>query len=690
MLKYNDVLSKLENKKKSSEGYTAKCPCHDDKSNSLSVTEKDGKVLFYCHAGCDQKDVYEALKNDHYVPDYEEKPAIITKSKPQKSQKEKSEFQCAYDYVDPSGTLVYQIVRYKVYKENGEIGKKFMVRRPYEGGWTYNRKGIKLYPYNLVNVLAAKKAVCLVEGEKDADNLIKIGVTATTTPFGVGKWDDEYTEYFRDKNVIIFPDNDKPSRDHFEDVAFELNKVAMSVKIVNLPDLEEKQDISDYLEKGYGRADLIKLINKAPYYSPSEAKSKEKKQLKVFDHPAKVFDKNWESKLMFKSTGEIITNTHNMMLYLKNHPDVADAFAFDKQLCQNQLIKRPPWLNPNETLPMVIDDNQVMLATAWLNTKMFNATDILVGRVISSVCKNNTYNSLQDYLKKLMWDGKPRIDKLFVYYCRAKDTEYHRLVGRKFCISAVARALKPGSKVDNMIILEGKQGIKKSTFIETLFGENFFTDHLDTLGSKECVQQMIGKWGIELAELHNLESVSDNLKKGFISRKTDKIRLPYDKNTTDIPRTCVFIGTTNQVNGTYLTDSTGERRYWPVICSGMNLDAVRKDRDQIWAEAVKAFRSDEKWYFEGADNKMVKEEQQQRTVIDPLTDKIMSFVDAKHSVTVAEILEECLNLSYDKFTRSIEMRVSNILKLEGWEKSRKMYNGKRLRLYVRKEDMLPK
>ena len=168
-----------------------------------------------------------------------------------------------YNYVDEQGNLLYQVVRYNP--------KDFRQRRPkVGGGWEYTVKGTRLVPYRLPELLAAsERGVLIVEGEKDADRAASIGIIATTCAMGAGKWRPEYNEFFRGRSVYIIPDNDKPGREHGNQVAMSLHGIAKAIKVVELPGVPEKGDLSDWLDQGGTRDKLSDLLKVSPLWNPS-------------------------------------------------------------------------------------------------------------------------------------------------------------------------------------------------------------------------------------------------------------------------------------------------------------------------------------------------------------------------------------------------------------------------------------
>jgi len=233
------------------------CPAHEDHRPSLSVSEKHGKVLVKCHAGCDQGAVIEALKARN----------LWSSSNGDRPQAVKPRIVATYDYHDSAGKLVFQVVRREP--------KDFRQRRPDgKGGWIWNLDGVTRVPYRLPEVLQAE-SVFICEGEKDCDQLAALGLTATCNPGGAGKWLKTFNLHFRGKTVVILPDSDSPGMNHALDVARNLHGVAASVRVVELPGLPFKGDVSDWLQAGGTRGQLEALVEAAPEYDQAQAQDEE-------------------------------------------------------------------------------------------------------------------------------------------------------------------------------------------------------------------------------------------------------------------------------------------------------------------------------------------------------------------------------------------------------------------------------
>lgn len=256
-MKAETIAQSLGKPKKTATGWVACCPAHNDKNPSLSISDADdGKILIHCHAGCDQAAVVDVLKKRGLWPETEKREA----------PKAKRQIAATYDYVDPdTGEIKLQVLRYEP--------KDFRQRRPDgNGGWSWSVPASERILYNLPAVTRSSKLVCIVEGEKDVHALATIGVVATCNPGGAGKWQDNYSEYLRGRDVLILPDNDEPGEKHCDVVGRALMGVASSVRVLRLPDLAPKGDVADWVAAGGTRDALGGLYRIATEFVPAETR----------------------------------------------------------------------------------------------------------------------------------------------------------------------------------------------------------------------------------------------------------------------------------------------------------------------------------------------------------------------------------------------------------------------------------
>lgn len=251
-------------KKTGNDKWQAKCPAHDDRQASLSITTTmDGKTLLHCHAGCETSAVLDALglsskdlfPDRPFEPSARQKPKTRQPAKPSSEPKTPKTIVATYDYLDAEGQLVYQSVRFEP--------KTFQLRRPDgNGGWIWKMEGIERIPYNLpncLNAIQAKKAIFIVEGEKDAQALISLGLNATSNPGGAEKWLPSMSELLAGADLVILPDNDDTGRNHAALVAYYSADFAHSIRVIELEGLPVKGDVSDWLALGHTKEELIAL-----------------------------------------------------------------------------------------------------------------------------------------------------------------------------------------------------------------------------------------------------------------------------------------------------------------------------------------------------------------------------------------------------------------------------------------------
>ena len=312
----------------------------------------------------------------------------------------------------------------------------------------------------------------------------------------------------------------------------------------------------------------------------------------------------WKGRLASSKQG-FKKNTTNLMLFLRNLPE------FGANIRRNVFTVRPEWNGaPLEETDLV--DMKIILDAHDFEP---SDRDLLAG--VLRHAKDNSYHPVRDYLQALKWDGTPRLDRWMHTCLGAEDTLFVQAAGRRTLIAAVARVMRPGCKVDTVLILEGDQGIKKSSAIKALCGEQWYSGSIDLFGNhQKMVMNMMGKWVIELAEFIAILNRNNDTVKGLLSLEEDTVTLPYAKTSSDHPRQCVFIGSINPGEAGYLPDKTGNRRYWPVAITKADLDLIRARRDQIWAEAYAAFSAGEQWWLTDQEEVLARDQVADREVYD--------------------------------------------------------------------------
>jgi virulence-associated protein E len=296
--------------------------------------------------------------------------------------------------------------------------------------------------------------------------------------------------------------------------------------------------------------------------------------------------------------GNPLCNLSNAMLALRNDPAVKDILAYDEMFCGEVMISEIGNC-ASLAIPRPVRDLDVTAIQEWfqLSGLPIIGTDT-VHKAIDLRAHEHAFHPVRSYLSSLRWDATPRVEKWLSTYLGAEPIEYTKAIGRMFLVAAVARIFQPGCQADYMLILEGEQGEFKSSACKSLGGE-WFSDNLPDIATagKDVSQHLRGKWIIEITELNAMGRAESSQLKAFVTRTVERYRRSYGRKEVVEPRQCVFIGTTN--HSVYLRDETGSRRYWPVKTTTINLDALKRDRDQLFAEALQLFRRGVQWWPEG-------------------------------------------------------------------------------------------
>jgi energy-coupling factor transporter ATP-binding protein EcfA2 len=367
-----------------------------------------------------------------------------------------------------------------------------------------------------------------------------------------------------------------------------------------------------------------------------------------------------------------INNQHNAILYLGRNLD-----SILPDLAHNEMTHRDEWRGGEVT------DSTVVLTRAQLERRGLKTIGKeLVSDAVSAVARHRQFHPVRETLNRLAHDGGQRLDSWLVRLAGAEDTPYTRAVGRKFLLQMVARVMEPGCKADHTLVLIGPQGAGKSALCRLLAGAAYFTDTLPAItGGKDVMEHLQGVWLAELAELApSRKSEAEDLK-AFLTGTVDRFRVAYGKRTESFPRQNVFVGTTN--DDEFLRDSTGGRRFWPVHVGKIDLDGLAAERDQLFAEAVAAYRAGESWWMEAAfEEAHARPMQDAARVRDSWAEDVVTWLnkpvrrdlgfdgpgEIRAEVTASEVMAEALGLTSGQQTMAIQKRVADVLKGLGWVK----------------------
>lgn len=309
-----------------------------------------------------------------------------------------------------------------------------------------------------------------------------------------------------------------------------------------------------------------------------------------------------------------------------------------------------------------------------------------VGRKVSSARVHETLcalsrTRLHDPLRKHFtdlpqWDGEKRLDAWLIDSIGAEDSVYTRLVSRKWLIAAVSRAIDPGCKVDSVLILHGEQGEGKSTLLRDLATDEFFNEEdFDFGNAQKAGLALRGTWIHEWAELDNMSRATHTRLKSFISERFSRFRPPYGRAMVSEPRRCVFAGSSNKDD--FLTDSTGNRRFWPVKVSTYHRQHFLNMREQLLAEAYVAYLEGERSWLTFEEEGLAARPRELVEHEDAWAGRILPALTGKATVTVLELLEDVLLLPTERIEIKHQSRVAGILRKAGWRQGPKE-NGRRL------------
>lgn len=413
----------------------------------------------------------------------------------------------------------------------------------------------------------------------------------------------------------------------------------------------------------------------------------------------------WTQRLIRTESGSLRQAAFNVRLILENDPAWKGVLGWCRFSARIWKKSFPPYANASRGEWNDADDADLRF---WLAERYgIEPKGQDLADPVSGAARGAPFHPVLDYLDPLRWDGVARLDRWLETYlgARAVDDEeasdetqdpvkraqarqrvarYLRRVSAMALIQAVARVRKPGCKADYVLILEGAQGLQKSTALKTLFGAEFFSDTPIDLGSKDAYESIRGLWCCEMAELDSLNKADATRAKAFFSSASDRFRMPYGHRAQAFARQCVVCGTTNQHQ--YLKDQTGNRRYWPVQCGEIDIEALAEMRDQLWAEADHRFKAGETWWPGAHEHDIFESEQQIRTDADAWEPLVQSYLHQRIKntppptrptlfVTGAEVMSVALRMDAGAMRRPEQTRVGIIMQALGWRAVRQRIDG---------------
>lgn len=336
------------------------------------------------------------------------------------------------------------------------------------------------------------------------------------------------------------------------------------------------------------------------------------------------YNDEWKAELEYTKSGKLLCNIANIILILENDPALAGHIVHDLFTGMDSAKDGLPW-NKNANQWTDTDDANLRV---WLEKRYDITGKEKIADALTAVLTRHSYHPIRDYLSGLTWDGVPRLDRIIIDYMGAEDSELNRAMSRKHFVAAVARVFNPGCKYDYCLIMSGAEGIGKSTLLRVMGGK-WFNDSITTLEGKEGMEQLRRAWVVELGELSSIKRSDVEQVKAHLSKQVDIYRAAYARRVLEHPRQCVFCGTTNEA--LFLKGDTGNRRFWviPVVAELRKYrdwsEAIRRDRDQLWAEAVHYYKQGEPLYL--SEELEAQAKQRQQDFNDDNDDPIVAMLD---------------------------------------------------------------
>lgn len=673
-MQFDEVLTHFQIQKRYGDKAQARCPCHDDKQASLTITKGRRSALLHCHAGCNFEDIIQKVglkKQDLY---FEERPPGSS-WRAYVEGREHKRIEAVYDYVSSvNGEYTFTKIRMQ--------DKRMIYGVLCNGRFTYglggrHRKDLKSVYGDLKalnKAIAENNPVFIPEGEKDADTLTKRGYTALTYG-GSGDWLSEFATLFKGAEVYILADNDEPGRKVANTILSDLKGIAKSAKIiVPVPDIP-KADISDYFAAGHGKEEFEKLIQSAVTDITVGGPEPKSIPLNLDDVRQMLMYKVEYDKDGNEKSRKLIQSVKNFEIALDNDSRLKGKIKFDEFSQQTYLMGNTPWeTSRNNYRAWSSFDDSALFAILQSDYGLNSRNDYF--DALKNVAMRNRFHPVRDLLNSLKWDEREHIRGLLPDYLGAEDTEYTYQVWRLWMLGAVARIFQPGCKFDYTVIFQGRQGLGKSTFLQLMaLNDGWFNDSLDSLDSDKAAQSLMGSWIIELAELKSLARTAggvDSVKR-FLTATQDKYRVPYERRADIFLRQSVFAGTTNKSD--FLQDETGNRRFL-IIQTGVhepkkNLfdPEAMNDIKAAWAEAVHIYKTEKpKLLLPESCRKQAEELQAESMSDDGKIGIIQEYLSDKHRTCAIEIWQKALG-EQGRPAKWQASEISNIiLGLPEWER----------------------
>jgi putative DNA primase/helicase len=644
-----------------------------------------------------------------------------------------------WQYRDQEGQLLGIVARFTTSDGGKEIIPCVYAKHAKTGAckwhWISFRDPRPLY---LHGALRPELPVLVVEGEKCADagyDMLWKAFDVVSWPGGgqavkkvdwsalagrtVILWPDADAKTYKEGHAragAIMPEQDQPGMKTMVKLAAMLVEQGCTVRFIDIPEPGVKPDgwdIADLIDEGATQEDVLAWT--AKLHAVAQAEPAPEPQIPpapdddipgwvtVADESvstprtadAAVMEwKELRAMMLPNSSGGVKACRENVFMALQHDPHLQGIVALDT-FSELQVKRRlPPWKSALGEWTEGDDFHLGMYLAKRYGLVMASVGEI--EKAVAQIAREHGFNPVIDYMNECAdkWDKVPRVEGAFITYWGAPNTEYARLISQMFLVGIAARAFYPGVKHDCAPVFEGGQGAGKSTALSVLGGD-WYADTPFRMGEKDGYLSIQGILLYEIAELEQFNRSEVTAVKAFMSSKKDRYREPYGRRMKNMPRRTLFAATTNE--GQYFKDPTGNRRFWPVHVGRIDIDALTRDRDQLFGEAVHMLRNKVRWYpTQQQQIELVNPQQEDREIPDPWIGRLYDYCEGTDAdgkpifgsrlekVTVRELLTRALHIEIGKLgpAKQETMRISTCMRKLGWVKDREP-NGAREYYYER-------
>lgn len=603
-----------------------------------------------------------------------------------------------WEYRMPDGRLAGVVHRYTTSDGGKEIVPYSFAARASDGRREWRALAMpEPRPLYGAELLRDGRTVLVVEGEKCADAARAVlGDALDVVSWAGGGNAMQKTDWtpLSKRNVIIWPDCDakrdkkteeiKPASDQpgirtAEKIAGALMALEAAVRIVVVPepgDVADGWDIADAIAEGWSAArlrDFLMTSLRAPEVATPAAGAGGAPS--ALPGPPgdgqKPPDRDWQMRLVYRR-GELVGCLANIVEILRHSTEYCGVLAFDEFAMR--IVKRRATPNHLASINQSDEwnDDDDGYVGIWLQqAHRLIASTALVSESVSILARERRFHPVRDYLHSLKWDGQRRVDRWLFDYLGVPLDGYSKRVARWYLMGMCKRALEPGCKFDYCLVLEGKQGLLKSTAFRVLGGEWYSDVELD-LQNKDAMSSIRGKWVHEFAEMGSIARSEELRQKSFLSRQVDEFRPAFGRREIRCPRQLVFGGTTNQ--WAWNKDPTGGRRFWPVeVIQAVDVAGLEATRDQLFAEAMTLVAAGKRcWPTFDEQKELFDAEQLKREAPEAYVELLDRWFDRDDiwwqthgEFSISDAIVNGLKIEPSKITRDIQTRVGIALtKLE--------------------------